>query len=289
MKKALFVMAAALLMGTAFTSCEKENNNDTKNGVFRATIDQDAKIHIDGTTLNWEYLNPDEEYPQTDWIFLIDRNGRFCVPYALRPEGVTSSHGAVAEFDIMHPSTYREPTFNPMSESFIAMTHMQYLGGVTENSIILGLNNFSARPYHSIPMVCRTFDNELHFTNLFGVLKLHINTSRTNNLEYFTVITDHDIVGAFQVVFDENNDPSIQMSPYHNSVYYHDILYFNRLTFQTWDQCDGKDYYIPIFPNTYNTFQIMFKFFGETEHVIKSSNSAITFTRNIMHTLNVTL
>lgn len=289
MKKALFVMAAVLLMGTAFTSCEKENNNDTKNGVFRATIDQDAKIHINGTTLNWEYLNPDEEYPLTDWISLIDRNGRFCVPYALCPEGVTSSHGAVAEFDINHPSTYRESLFNPMSESFIAMSHMQYLGGVTENSILFGLNNFFARPYNSFPMVCRTYDRELHFTNLFGVLKLHINTSRTNPLEYFTVVTDNNIVGAFRVDFDENNNPSIQISAEHNSTYYSDIHYFNRLTFQTWDLCDGKDYYIPIFPNTYNTFQILFKFYGESEHVVKSSNSPITFTRNIMHTLNVTL
>lgn len=285
MKKALFVMAAALIMGTAFISCEKENTNDTKNGVFRATIENPDKHYVDGTHVEWEYYNGNTG----DYIHILDPDLNWAGALALAPEGVTASHGSVAVFDIFHYTSSVDPDFNLSAPFYTALCGIAPWNVDEDGNQVLILENELPvnGPHLPSPSICRTTNSDLHFKNVFGVLKINVNSSGNDNIYRVEIVADKVLSGYFGYYFDADNNPIIVPKSYeYNQV--HSFIGSKSLNMRKIAPADGYEVYLPICPQTYTTFTI--NFYLDERVVTKSlSASSITFEANKMHTLNVTL
>lgn len=291
MKKQLFSMAAVLLLGAAVTSCEKEDN-DAQNSVFRATIENTGKQYVDGVRLEWNY-HTDEG---GDWISIVDPiSCAWAYATALPPAGCTESHGPIAIFDLLDENSYVFEGFNMnlSHSSYIALCGLRFENMEDNGDVLTKLESYTGATATGIPtpMACCTSPGnptDLHFKNLFGVLKVHITTSRTSDLTNITVQSDeHNLSGYFFISFDADNNPSI-LSTGRGYDPSEGGLYPDRLYYYIEDQCDGKDYYIPIAPGTYNDLSVSFSFFPESP-IVKNLHGTLTVEANKMYTYNVVL
>lgn len=292
MKKTLFLMSAALLMGAAFTSCEKENN-DTMNSVFRATIENTGKQYVDGTRLEWNYRTDEGG---GDWISIVDPiSSSWAFASALPPAGCTESHGPIAIFDLLDENSHVFEGFNMNlgHSSYIALCGLRFENMEDNGDVLTKMDTYTSATSTGIPtpMACCTSagnPTDLHFKNLFGVLKIHITTDNPLDLTCINLRSVHNCMsGYYNLSFDADNNPTIQSMGYSYNVA-NGVQEPDMLRYYIEDQCNGKDYYIPIAPGTYNDITLSFRFFPESP-IVKNLNGILTIEANKIYTLNMNL
>ena len=188
MKRTLlsFATLVALVAIVSFTSCKKEGQVVA---TFTATMESCSDIHnaktvLDGTALKWVSGDEVKIYSgSTDAVFTA----------------TPLSNATTATF------TTTDPTFEA-GNSFIAYYPANSV--VSQNSVTIPATQESVDgSLRGFPMHAYSTSNALQFTNLCGVLKLHLQKSDVT-VTSIALTTDQTINGTYQV----NNYNSTEMA-----------------------------------------------------------------------------
>lgn len=162
MKKVVTIMLTLATVASMMTSCKKEyTQSDIQ---FRATMEQctdihNPKVYLDGTQLNWSYGDMISVYNNSQLAYY---------------EATPGDPATTATF------RYFEGDAIDVSRGISALYPAYSLYSRQDNKVYLPYNIISDDgSLVDFPMYAKSSTNELHFKNLCGVLKLHLQKDNT--------------------------------------------------------------------------------------------------------------
>lgn len=307
MKKTTILLAAALVLSAALTSCEKEEANNKL--VFHGTVENTTKMEVNGTHLLWNYEDNTVGI-ECDYISIFDLAGGFAVANATRPTGVAATQrtGSTADFEVVQ--TFSD--FNTNATNYLAlkglvpakMYHPSY-SSFADNVLCIPEQEHKDSYYYTMPMIAySTADdpNSFYFKNTSALVKIIIPATNITNdeLDHITITSNKQVLEA--IAYDINADGSIALRtptaaelgmPGATEAQVQALAdSFNRMSLEDIDERLNQErvYYIAVHPNTFSQFTIDLHFANSNTVTRRlRSGSTLTLARNTVTPITITL
>lgn len=257
MKRTILYLAAAAVIALGFTSCNKDEK--TEEGMqFRATMENnDAKTALVGTHVNW--VEGDEVM-----IFGTHQNGLY---------------RATPDADDARSATLNQVGQQVISNGGIFTAVYPASAAVNATTVTLPAQQQSVDGSlaNTFPMYAQSYDENLQFKNLCGVLKIHLQQEGAT-VSRISVTATTEINGNFSV---DNSGEAPAISYVEGGNFTTTLI-----CSEAQDITNGKDFYIYMPEGNYSGLKIMIMNAGYGVEKNAPANATIAIERSKYSTLS---